>query len=158
MTSNPILQVIVSGSPTSAFTIPPGFPRTGMQLRCNVNGREVSFARTSATAVALRNAAPPRALVDFYEMPSIGSAGGVFIASLDFPSIAPAGTADLTVALQGAEVGDTVSLGLPSSVPAGVIYQAFVSAAGVITVRATNVTAGAIDPVAGSFRVAVSKD
>ncbi len=106
-----------------------------MLLRCKVNGREVTFARTSATAMALRTAAPPRALVDFFELTAAGSTGGAFIASLDFPSIPAAGTADLTVAIQGAELSDIASLGRSSNIPLGVPHQVFVSAQGAVTVR-----------------------
>ncbi len=78
-------------------------------------------------------------------------------ASLDFPSIAAVTSADLTIAVPGAETGDAVALGQPAAPAAGLIYQAFVSAAGIVTVRATNITAAAIDPLADTFRVTVAK-
>lgn len=74
-------------------------------------------------------------------------------AALDFPSIAAAGSADLTIALPGATVNSSVSLGLPGAPTAGLVYQAFVSAADVVTVRATNITAAAVDAVSQTFRV-----
>jgi hypothetical protein len=76
-------------------------------------------------------------------------------AALDFGSIAAAGSADLTITVNGAAVGDSVSLGLPSAPTSGIVYQAFVSAVNTVTVRATNITAGAIDPVSNTFRVTV---
>lgn len=79
------------------------------------------------------------------------------VASLDFPSIAAAASADLTIAVAGASVGDAVSLGLPAAPTAGIIYQAWVSAIDTVSVRATNITAGAIDPVAADFRVTIHK-
>lgn len=78
-------------------------------------------------------------------------------ASLNFASIAAAASADLTITVTGAAVGDEVTVGLPAAPTAGIIYQAFVSAANTVTVRATNITAGAIDPAAQTFNVAVLK-
>lgn len=78
-------------------------------------------------------------------------------ASLDFAAIAAAASADLTIAVPGAVVGDGVSLGLPAAPTAGLIFQGFVSAADVVTVRATNITAGAIDAAAQTIRATVHK-
>jgi hypothetical protein len=78
-------------------------------------------------------------------------------ASLNFASIAAAASADLTITVTGAAVGDEVAVGLPAAPTAGIIYQAFVSAANTVTVRATNITADAIDPAAQTFNVAVLK-
>ncbi len=79
-------------------------------------------------------------------------------ASLDFPSIAAATSADLAITVLGAAVGDAVALGQPAAPAAGLIFQAFVSAPDTVTVRATNITAAAIDPVADTFRAVVVKD
>lgn len=76
-------------------------------------------------------------------------------ATLDFPSIAAASQADLTIAVAGAVVGDEVALGLPAAPAAGLVFNAFVSAANVVTVRATNVTAGAVDAASGAYSVTV---
>lgn len=76
-------------------------------------------------------------------------------ATLDFAAIAAAGSANLTIPVVGAAVGDTVSLALPASINAGLVFNAFVSAAGVVTVRATNVTAASIDPAPASYSVIV---
>lgn len=74
-------------------------------------------------------------------------------AALDFPSIAAAASADLTITVTGAAVNDGVILGLPAAPTAGIVYQAFVSATNTVTVRATNITAAAIDPLSQTFRV-----
>lgn len=79
------------------------------------------------------------------------------IATLDFPSIAAAASADLTIAVAGAAVNDPVSLGLPAAPTAGLIFQAFVSAAGTVTVRATNITAAPVDAASAAVRVTVIK-
>lgn len=76
-------------------------------------------------------------------------------ASLNFPSIAAAGHQDLTIAVTGAAVGDYVALALPAAPTAGLIYQAWVSATNTVTVRATNITADAIDPGAITVGVVV---
>lgn len=78
-------------------------------------------------------------------------------AALDFASIAAAASADLIIAVSGAAVGDAVSLGLPAAPTAGLLFQAFVSATNVVTVRATNITAGAVDAVSATFRATVYK-
>lgn len=78
-------------------------------------------------------------------------------ASLDFPSIAAVSQADLTIAVAGAAVGDGVFLGLPVAPLAGLVFNAFVSAANTVTVRASNITAGAVDESAMTFRVIVIK-
>ncbi|MHB1053482.1 MAG: hypothetical protein ACYCZT_10495 [Thiobacillus sp.] len=78
-------------------------------------------------------------------------------AVLDFAAIAAAGSADLAITVADAVVGDAVSLGLPAAPTAGLIFQAFVSAAGTVTVRATNITAAAVDAAAATYRVTVLK-
>lgn len=78
-------------------------------------------------------------------------------AALDFASIAAAASADLTVAVAGAAVGDAVSLGLPAAPTAGLVFQGFVSAANTVTVRATNITAGAVDAASATYRATVYK-
>ena len=76
-------------------------------------------------------------------------------ATLNFASIAAGASADLTVTVTGAVVGDAVHLGLPAAINAGLTFTAFVSAANTVTVRATNVTGGAIDPASATFRAVV---
>lgn len=78
-------------------------------------------------------------------------------AALDFASIAAAASADLTIVVSGAAVGDSVSLGLPAAPTAGLIFQAFVSAANTVTVRATNITAAGVDAASATYRVTVQK-
>lgn len=81
-------------------------------------------------------------------------------AALDFASIAALASADLTIAAPAGvtlTAGKVVRLGLPSNVPSGVVYTAFVTAGGgSVTVRATNITAGSIDPASGTFSYEVS--
>lgn len=76
-------------------------------------------------------------------------------ASLNFGSIATLEQADLTITVAGAAVGDYVTLALPAAPTAGIVFNAFVSAANTVTVRATNITAGAVDPAAGTYGVLV---
>lgn len=77
--------------------------------------------------------------------------------TLDFASIAAAGTGTLNVTVPGAQVGDAVLLGLPASVNAGLVLNAHVSAADTVTVRAFNITAVAIDPASSGYSVLVFK-
>lgn len=81
-------------------------------------------------------------------------------AALNFPSIAALASSDLTIAAPTGVTlteGKSIRLGLPSNVPTGIVYTAFVTAGGAsVTVRATNITAGAIDPASGTFSYEVS--
>lgn len=77
-------------------------------------------------------------------------------AVLDFASIASLTSEDLTISVQGAGLNDNVLLGLPVHT-SGIIYTGFVSLADTVTVRATNITAGAINPDSATFRVSVLK-
>jgi predicted RecA/RadA family phage recombinase len=78
-------------------------------------------------------------------------------AALDFPSIAAAASSALTISVPGAAVGDIATVGLPAVPTAGLLFTAWVSAADTVTVRATNITAGAIDAASATYKVAVSK-
>lgn len=76
-------------------------------------------------------------------------------ATLDFPSIAAAAQANLTITVTGAAVNDEVVLGLPAAPTAGIVFNAFVSATNTVTVRATNVTASPVDPASATYSVIV---
>lgn len=76
-------------------------------------------------------------------------------ATLDFPSISAASQADLTVTVTGAATNDEVVLGLPAAPTAGLVFNAFVSAANTVTIRATNVTASPVDPASATYAVLV---
>jgi hypothetical protein len=76
-------------------------------------------------------------------------------ASLDFGSISAVSQANLTITVTGAAVGDEVILALPAAPTAGIVFNAFVSAANTVTVRASNITAGSIDPAAATYGVIV---
>jgi hypothetical protein len=77
-------------------------------------------------------------------------------ASLDFPSIAAFSSADLTISLPGAVIGDLILLGIPATAYANTsVCASFVSAANTVTVRYINYTNYALDPTSGLFRVAV---
>lgn len=76
-------------------------------------------------------------------------------AVLDFPSIAANATSDLTINVAGASVNSPAITSAPAALNSGLSASAFVSAAGVVTVRLMNTTAGAIDPASATFRVVV---
>lgn len=79
-------------------------------------------------------------------------------AALDFPSVAAGGSADLTMAVPGAALGDVVALGIPNAaVVANTIFMAWVSATDVVSIRIINNSAAAVDPVSGTFKVRVYK-
>lgn len=86
--------------------------------------------------------------------PPIASPSGT--APLDFGSVSAQSSADLTITVTGAALGDSVALGVPTaSVTAGVMFTAWVSAANTVTVRAHNYSAAAADPASGSFKATI---
>jgi hypothetical protein len=77
-------------------------------------------------------------------------------ATLDFPSIPAAGQAELTIPVTGAIPWfDTVALGPPAALEAGLVATARITASGVVTVRLSNITGAAIDPASALWRVTV---
>lgn len=76
-------------------------------------------------------------------------------ASLNFPSIAAGAQGDLTITVTGAAAGDAVALALPASPAAGLVFNAFVSAANTVTVRASNISAAPVDAAAATYGVIV---
>lgn len=84
-------------------------------------------------------------------------------ATLDFPSTPAGMSSTLTIAVTGAALGDPVILGKPvASLPPITqtgSFDAYVSAAGVVTVVFMNTnTSAAFDPPSGTFKVAVNKN
>ena len=76
-------------------------------------------------------------------------------ASLDFGSISAASQSSLTITVTGAAVGDEVIMALPAAPAAGIVFNAFVSAADTVTIRASNITASPVDPAAATYGVVV---
>ena len=77
-------------------------------------------------------------------------------AVLDFAStLTLADSADLTVAVVGAQVGDSVFIGLPAAPTAQFTFMGFVSSADTVTIRAHNCSAGTLDPASATYRVTV---
>lgn len=76
-------------------------------------------------------------------------------ATLDFPSIAANTSADLTITVTGAAANDIAMAGPPVTQVSGITVSAFVSAANTVTIRAANVTVGAIDPASATYRASV---
>jgi hypothetical protein len=77
-------------------------------------------------------------------------------AGLNFPEVASQSSADLTIAVAGTVLGDCLALGMPvGSQDATVVYTAWVSSAGTVTVRCSNFGTVARNPGYGVFNVAV---
>ena len=76
-------------------------------------------------------------------------------ATLDFPSIASNDTHTLTITVTGAVAGDSVFLGVPAALDAGLIFCASVTATNTVTVRMHNSSGGSTDPASGTFRATV---
>lgn len=76
--------------------------------------------------------------------------------ALNFGSIAAGTTAELTATVTGAAVGNVTAIATPNTtIEAGLIWSAYVSAADTVTVRLANVTSGAIDPANKGWRIDV---
>ena len=78
-------------------------------------------------------------------------------ASLDFGSTAQSAISTATVTVPGAQVGDIVSLGAPSTIEAGFLWSGFVSAANTVTIRLAKITTGTVDPAVGTWAVTVTR-
>jgi hypothetical protein len=120
----------------------------------------ISAVATNLPAQSVANAALQNALVatTSFKVTSSGAACLRLLtatASLNFGNLVAQSKLDLTITVTGAVVGDAVFLGLPTATTAGIIHEAYVSAADTVTVRANNFTSGAIDPAAMTFRVVV---
>ncbi len=76
-------------------------------------------------------------------------------ATLDFGSIGSNGTETLTITVTGAVAGDSVFLGCPAGLDAGLVFCASVTAADTVTVRMHNSSGGSVDPASGTFRATV---
>jgi hypothetical protein len=76
---------------------------------------------------------------------------------LTYPSISANSAQAVTVSVTGASVGDGVTLGLPTNIPASVVPSAWVSAPNVVSVRLTNITSNAVNPPPGVYTVLVHK-
>lgn len=75
-------------------------------------------------------------------------------AELTYGSIAAGAAATQSVSVPGAAVGDGVVIGLPAAgLTAGLIPVAWVSAAGTVTLRIENTTAGALTPAVATYRL-----
>jgi hypothetical protein len=74
-------------------------------------------------------------------------------ATINFGAVPPAATSLATVVLVGSSVGDIVLLGLPQTLNAGMVFDGHVTATSVVTVRATNITAGTITVASATYRI-----
>jgi hypothetical protein len=75
--------------------------------------------------------------------------------TLTFPLIAAVSQNTQTFTVSGAAVGDEVILALPAAPTAGIVFNAFVSAANTVSVRASNITAAGVTPGAATYGVVV---
>lgn len=75
--------------------------------------------------------------------------------ALNFGSIAANSTAELPVTIPGAAVGDEVVANPNSAPEAGLAWNAYVSAADTVTLRLTNATIVAIDPINRTWKFRV---
>lgn len=87
---------------------------------------------------------------------ALGGGLEVRAGAFDIPSIAAGATANVTVTVTGALVGMLATAHPNSMPPAGLVWNAVVTAADTVQVRVANVTSSAIDPSAAVWRVRVT--
>ena len=75
--------------------------------------------------------------------------------TIDFPSIAGGATATSSQTVAGARTGAAVTVTSTAAPTAGLVFDGYVSADDTVIVRATNVTASAIDPASAVYNVVV---
>jgi len=75
--------------------------------------------------------------------------------SLSFGAIAQASCAQLTFALTGANPGDSVAPGWPSTIESGLAGSMFVSASSTVAVRLCNLSGSSLTPATQTFRATV---
>jgi hypothetical protein len=128
-------------------------------LQAEVDAEEVARAGADTTLQGNIDAeATTRADADTTLQGNIDALAAKFLtatATLDFPSIAAQSSAELTMTVAGAAVGDAVALGLPSPPASGLTFNGYVSAADTVAVRAVNATAAAVDPASATYRATV---
>lgn len=93
-------------------------------------------------------------------LPGLNSSqAGILVGSgaIDLANMADGATATGTVAVTGAATGDAAFCTRPATLNAGIVVDAYVSAADTVTVTATNASGGAINPGELTFIVGVVK-
>jgi hypothetical protein len=78
-------------------------------------------------------------------------------AALVVASVAAGVEIDTAVVVEGAELGQVAMVSAPS-LEGGLVASAFVSASNEVTVRISNVSAGAVDPADQDVFIAVTQD
>ncbi|RYZ18617.1 MAG: hypothetical protein EOP49_49395 [Sphingobacteriales bacterium] len=77
-------------------------------------------------------------------------------AALDFPMTTAQTSAELTITFDEAILGDAVAIGVPASAAiSDGSYSAYVSQAGVVTVRFNNYSSRGLNPSPGTFKVTI---
>ena len=146
--STPPLWVLPkSASLTDANTLTVTFAssETGS---CVVNASGGAASYTAGTGVSI---AGTSLSVDKTSVPTYLTA----TASLSFGSIAQASCAQLTFALTGANPGDSIAPGWPSTIEGGLVGNMFVSASNTVAVRLCNLSGSALTPASQTFRAYV---
>jgi hypothetical protein len=115
---------------------------------CAVNATGAGNSYTAGTGI---NIAGGSLSVDKTSVPTYLTG----TSSLSFGSITQASCAQLTFALAGANPGDSIAPGWPSSIEAGLAGSMFVSASNTVAVRLCNLSGSALTPAAQTFRASV---
>lgn len=139
-----------AGDLSPLFTTSEANPTTTPALSFTLNNTEANFVFAGPASGAAGTPSYRSLVKDDY----LRTAS----AALDFPSTGGRLSADLTVTLTGAVVGDLVILGVPNdSIMPNSCFTAWVSATNTVTVRFNNYSVDTQDPASGTFTVAVFK-
>jgi hypothetical protein len=115
---------------------------------CVVNATGAGTSYTAGTGISIAGASLS---VDKTSVPTYLTV----TSSLSFGSIAQASCAQLTFALTGANPGDSIAPGWPSTIEAGLAGSMFVSASNTVAVRLCNLSGSSLTPAAQTFRASV---
>ena len=157
MSNSSFFQAFTEGTAKSVFTLPERFLRSAAGLRVTVGGTDVAYTITGPDQVTLRKAVPGNSIVDFTATTNPVYGRTAYQLELQFPYIGASETVDVVADVVGATEGDAVTLALPASFPAGLVFQAYVSGQDKVSVRVTNVTAKGVEAASAVLRLIVDK-
>jgi hypothetical protein len=145
----------------TSFRIPSDFTYSWSAATNNNSASDTGFSRVSAGVIAFGNGTGGDASGTI-KVGGLQVSGGTIVtkvlsatATLDFGNTSAQNSADLTITVTGAAVGDDVRLGIPAAPDENSCFTAWVSATNTVTVRFNNYSAGSINPASGTYRATV---
>lgn len=120
-------------------------------IAVNYSTNVVTLDTNAGTTVVAANVSSVAPVFNYVPLVLYGSA------TLDFANTLAQTCSELTIAVTGATIGDSVLVGPPNGLEANLSVTGYVSATDVVTVRVCNPTVGAINPASATWRVIVMR-